>query len=271
MCNRGLDLDTLLRTAPRPLDLRQQALPAPLQVLVLAPHPDDFDAVGLTLRHLHAQGHVLHLAVLTSGVSGVEDGFGGAQDDAAKAALREAEQRASCAFFGLPPHQVHFLRLWTAEAAREEDRERLRAWIAARPADLLFLPHGNDSNRTHRRTHETVTALAAELRMHAWALLHRDAKTREMRVDAFLPFSEEDAGWKGELLRCHASQQARNLRTRGGGFDARVLQVNRDAAAALSLPQPYAEVFELQPPATPPAHVESSAITTWPRPEVPGR
>ncbi len=249
MCNRGVDLDTLLRTAPRPLDLRQHVLPGPLQVLVLAPHPDDFDAVGLTLRRLHAQGHVLHLAVLTSGVSGVEDGFGGARDDAAKAALREAEQRASCAFFGQPVQRVHFLHLWADEDAQEEDRSRLRAWMAARPADLMVLPHGNDGNRTHRRTHETVTALAAELHMHAWALLNRDAKTREMRVDAFFPFGEEEAAWKAQLLRFHASQQARNLRTRGSGFDARVLQVNRDAAAALSLPQPYAEVFELQPPA----------------------
>lgn len=248
MCNRGVDLDTLLRTAPRPLDVRQHVLPGPLQVLVLAPHPDDFDAVGLTLRHLHAQGHVLHLAVLTSGVSGVEDGFG-ARDAAAKAALREAEQRASCAFFGLPAQRVQFLRLWADAEAQEEDRERLRAWIAARPADLMFLPHGNDSNRTHRRTHETATALAAELRMPTWAWLNRDAKTRAMRVDAFLAFGEEEAAWKAELLRFHASQQARNLRTRGSGFDARVLQVNRDAAAALSLPQPYAEVFELQPPA----------------------
>ena len=226
MCNRGVDLADLLRTLPRPLDLRQHALPTPLQVLVPAPHPDDFDAIALTLRHLHAQGHVLHLAVLTTGASGVEDGFAGAHDPAAKAALREAEQRASCAFFGLPPQRLHFLRLWSDAAAQAQDRERLRAWMAQRPADLLFLPHGNDDNRTHRRTYEAVRELAAELRMPAWACLNRDAKTRAMRVDAFFAFGEEDAAWKAQLLRCHASQQARNLRTRGSGFDA-ALQAQR--------------------------------------------
>lgn len=235
--------------------MRELALPAGLQILVLAPHPDDFDAIGLTLRHLHCQGHALHVAVLTTGASGVEDGFGGAFDDAAKAALREAEQRASCAFFGLPTERLHFLRLWAgapgadadgpAAAEKPTDFERLRAWIAARPADLLFMPHGNDSNRTHRRTYESVTAAVAELGLEAWALLNQDAKTQQMRVDLVYPFGEEEAAWKAQLLRLHASQHERNLRTRGSGFDARVLQVNRQAAQGLGLAQPYAEVFEV--------------------------
>ena len=66
-----------------------------------------------------------------------------------------------------------------------------------------------------------------------------------MRVDLYLDFGEEDAAWKAQLLRLHRSQQERNLRERGIGFDARVLQVNRQAAAALGTPLPYAEVFEL--------------------------
>jgi len=239
-------LDALLQSGPRPRALRELAFQRSLQVLVLAPHPDDFDAIGLTLRHLSARGHALHVAVLTTGASGVEDGFAGAADAAAKAALREAEQRESCAFFGLPPQRLHFLRLWSDEAKAADDRARLRAWIAARPADLLFLPHGNDSNRTHRRTYESVTAIAAELRLDAWACLNQDAKTAQMRVDLYFDFGEEDAVWKAQLLRLHRSQQERNLRTRGSGFDERVLQVNRQAAAALGLAMPYAEVFELQ-------------------------
>ncbi|QJW85583.1 hypothetical protein HK414_26835 [Ramlibacter terrae] len=79
---------------------------------MVAPHPDDFDAIALALRHLHEQGHALHVAVLTTGASGVEDGFEGACGDDAKAALREAEQRASCALFGLAPERLRFLRMW---------------------------------------------------------------------------------------------------------------------------------------------------------------
>jgi LmbE family N-acetylglucosaminyl deacetylase len=240
-------LGNLDAVGARPRSLRELAFPAPLTIQVLAPHPDDFDAIGLSLRHLHAQGHALHVAVLTTGASGVEDGFEGATDDGAKAAVREAEQRASCAFFGLPPERLQFLRLWDAQAQAQadEDLARLQAWIAARPADLVFMPHGNDSNRTHRRTSEAVRAVAARLQLEAWACLNQDAKTLEMRIDLCFEFGEADAAWKAQLLRFHRSQQERNLRTRGTGFDARVLAVNRQAAQALGTAQPYAEVFEL--------------------------
>ena len=239
------DLDALLQPGSAPRSLRALAFPARLRILVLAPHPDDFDAIGLALRHLHRQDHEIHLAVLTSGASGVDDGFAGAAGAEAKALLREEEQRASCAFFGLPPQRLQFLRLWDDEAGAPADQARLQAWLAQRPADLLFLPHGNDSNRTHRRTFEAVAAAVAALGWTAWALLNQDAKTLQMRVDLFLDFDEDDARWKRELLRCHRSQQARNLRTRGSGFDDRVLAVNRQAAGSLGTPLPYAEAFEL--------------------------
>lgn len=239
------ELDPLLSQVQAPRALREIAFPAALQVLVLAPHPDDFDAIGVTLRYLHAQGHVLHLAVLTAGASGVEDGFAGVQGDTAKAALREDEQRAACAFFGLPPERLHFLRLWESGSDEAADHARLAGWMAARPADLLFLPHGNDSNRTHRRTFESVSAVAREQGLGAWAFLNQDAKTLQMRVDVHHDFGEDEAAWKARLLRCHRSQQDRNLRTRGGGFDARVLGVNRRAAGGLGTPLPYAEAFEL--------------------------
>ena len=238
-------LDALLQRGRAPRSLRDLDFPARMQVLVLAPHPDDFDAIGLALRHLHRQQHQIDIAVLTSGASGVDDGFAGAADGAAKAALREEEQRASCAFFGLPPQRLQFLRLWEGAGDDAADAARLQAWLAQRPADLLFLPHGNDSNRTHRRTCEAVCAAVAALGREAWALLNQDAKTLQMRVDLFLEFGEDDAQWKAELLRRHRSQQARNLRTRGAGFDARVLEVNRRAAAELGTPLPYAEAFEL--------------------------
>jgi LmbE family N-acetylglucosaminyl deacetylase len=243
-----LDLDLLLQPGAEPRSLRELVFPQPLSMLVLAPHPDDFDAIGLSLRHLHRQGHAVHVAVLTAGASGVDDGFGGATNAAAKTALREAEQRESCALFGLAPQRLSFLRLWESESDGPQhtaDAARLAAWIIARSPDLLFMPHGNDSNRTHRRTYEAVCAVASRHQLPAWACLNQDAKTREMRVDLYFDFDEEDAAWKAQLLRCHGSQQARNLRTRASGFDARVLQVNRQAAQQLRIERPYAEAFEL--------------------------
>lgn len=57
------ELDALLLAGARPLPLRDLVFSLPLDILVLAPHPDDFDAIALTLRHLHRHGHALHVAV----------------------------------------------------------------------------------------------------------------------------------------------------------------------------------------------------------------
>ena len=231
----------------RPLLLPELALPAPLTVVMLAPHPDDFDAIAVTMRFLQQHGHLLHVAVLTAGANGVEDGWNGARDAAAKTALREAEQRASCSFFGLAPERLRFLRLWEDENTdAERDRARLRDYLAETAPDLVFLPHGNDSNRTHRRTYESFRDIVAAEGWRLHACLNLDAKTVDMRPDLYMYFDEPDAGWKAQMLRLHRSQQERNLKTRGHGFDQRVLQVNRDAATSAGAPLPYAEVFELQ-------------------------
>lgn len=233
----------------RPLTWSELPLASPLEVVVLAPHPDDFDAIGVTLRRLHKQGHNLHLAVLTSGANGIEDGWNGMHDAAAKAAAREAEQRASCEFFGLSSDSLNFLRMWEAqhdEAADRIDLARLRDYLLARRPQLVFLPHGNDSNRTHRRTYESFRQIAQSEKLALLACLNLDAKTLEMREDLYTYFGEDDAQWKARLLRFHRSQQERNLKSRGMGFDERVLQVNRDSAVKGGGALPYAEVFELQ-------------------------
>ena len=212
-----------------------------MTVLVLAPHPDDFDAIGVTLRRLHERQHLLHLAVLTVGANGV-DGRGSRDE---KTALREAEQADSCRFFGLPAARCRFLRLWDDPLADAQDHARLRAHILGLGPDLVFMPHGNDSNATHRRAYQSFCAIAAGDRLTLRACLNQDAKTLAMRRDLYTSFDADLAEWKAQLLRHHRSQQQRNLRTRHIGFDARVLQLNRDAAASLGLDSPYAEVFEL--------------------------
>ena len=77
-------------------------------------------------------------------------------------------------------------------------------------------------------------------------MLVRDPKTLEMRLDLVTVFGEEQAGWKAELLRCHASQQERNIRSRGYGLDKRVLDVNRGIALEAGLSERFAEGFEVK-------------------------
>lgn len=236
----------------RPLNLQALSLPGPLTIAVLAPHPDDFDAVAVTLRHFHLRGDVIHLAVLTTGVSGVEDGYAGATTDEQKAALREGEQTASCAFFGLPLDRLTFLRLPLDDKGNprldDDNHARIRDYLAARRPDLVFMPHGNDSNVTHQRTYALFRAVMLAEQWPTWAFLNKDAKTVTMRTDLCMPFDDQTAAWKAELLRLHGSQHQRNLNTRGKGFDERVLDLNRKDGAALQVSNqiPYAEIFELE-------------------------
>jgi LmbE family N-acetylglucosaminyl deacetylase len=241
----------------RPFDLTKALWRSPLTVVVLAPHPDDFDAIGATLRFFHQRGDAIHLAVLTTGASGVEDGFQDAYDDAAKAALREDEQRASCRFFGLLPERLHFLRLAPDDDGNprldDANHARIRDFLLPRQPDLVFMPHGNDSNVTHQRTYALFRTVAMKEKLQTRAILNKDAKTIAMRIDAWTPFDDQTAAWKAELLRFHRSQQQRNLNTRGHGFDERVLAICRQSAQELQINENYAEVFELEHFASPDA------------------
>ncbi|MBK4736313.1 PIG-L deacetylase family protein [Noviherbaspirillum pedocola] len=233
----------------KPCTLEELQFATPQTVVVLAPHPDDFDAIAVSLRRLQSCGHAIHVAVLTTGANGIEDGWNGITDRQAKAQVREAEQRSSCAHFGLPEERLQFLHLWENEDDPDRDAvdlDRLQTYLLQRRPDLVFLPHCNDSNRTHRRTYERFVTIAHMHRLQVLAFLAQDAKTLEMRIDLHTDFDEEEAAWKAELLRLHRSQQERNLKTRGHGFDQRVLAVNRAAAQAMGSALPYAEVFELR-------------------------
>lgn len=213
------------------------------RVAVLAPHPDDFDAIGVTMRNLHRGGSRIELAVLTGGANGVPDGFAGARTPLEKARVREAEQRASCAFFGLPEEQLSFLRL----AGDRTDLERVGAFLSSAHPDLIFLPHGNDTNATHRHVYALLRSVEKGAGLKATAYLNRDPKTIAMRHDVLTFFGPEEAAWKRELLRHHASQHARNLASYGHGIDERVLAVNRKVAEEAGRPGEFAEAFEIEP------------------------
>ena len=57
----------------------------------------------------------------------------------------------------------------------------------------------------------------------------RDPKNLGMRVELIAPYDPAMAEWKAALLRCHRSQHERNLRTRGIGFDERIIAPDREA------------------------------------------
>lgn len=234
---------------PRPLRLDRLDFPVGLRVLVLAPHPDDFDETGLTLRRLWERGARIRLLVCSSSANGVQDAFCDPPTDPIKAALREQEQRDSLSFFGLEEDHFRFLRLAVGEGGYIADDPAsyriLEAEAAVFRPRLVFLPHGRDTNPDHRLVFAWWTRLKEILRDDSKALLFRDPKTIGLRRDAVFAFDENAASWKRTLLLFHRSQQDRNIRMRGRGFDERILDVNWDSAAGLGLAEPYAELFEI--------------------------
>jgi LmbE family N-acetylglucosaminyl deacetylase len=201
--------------------------------LVLAPHPDDFEVVAVTLRHFAEAGARLSLEVLSGGASGVEDAFACGWE--AKTRAREEEQRASAGLFGLDPAALRFNRF--AEDAdghmadSAENRARTHDLLARLAPDGVILPHGNDSNADHRRTFRWFLSWRDRQAEPPLALLVRDPKNLGMRADLITPYDAGQAAWKAALLRCHRSQHERNLRSRGIGFDERILASDRAAGA----------------------------------------
>jgi len=233
-----------------PLAIKSFTFSKTLRVLALAPHPDDFDAVGVSMRLFWENGNPLYLVVATSGASGVEDSFCSPPTKGAKGRLREREQRASCRFFGLPESNLAFLWLEEDEEGHPKNSKTnleiiQEHFMKIRPS-MVFLPHGMDSNLGHQRIYAMFYQVAIESGYPIVAFLNRDPKTVQMRCDVYLGYGEETAGWKGELLRYHQSQHQRNLNQRGHGIDERILKVDRQSAEMCSAGEPYSEVFELE-------------------------
>jgi len=244
----GWELKTLLLKGA-PGAIPELSLPNTLRLLVLAPHPDDFDEIGVTLRFLSRNGNSIDIGVVRTG-SGVEDSYRPGLTRADKADLREREQRRSLQFFGLPENRLTFLPLANdAEDQPVESPENcaaLEAFVMEKAPDIVFLPHGNDTNSGHRVMVSLFRQVARRSGRTLAAFLNRDPKTIEMRIDLYMPFGQDEADWKAELLRFHDSQHQRNLYTRGHGLDDRILNENRSIARELSLDDEYAEAYEVE-------------------------
>ena len=240
-----------LSPAAPPVCWQDMDLPVSSRVAVVAPHSDDFDAIGVTLKWLQRRGHPIFLSVLTT-ANGVEDAYCTPQPPtpAVKAAIRRAEQQRSCAFFGLPSEWLEFPVV--DEDAEWQPLETgrnagiIREFLQRVKADVVFLPHANDANTGHQRTFAMIRNMATHLGRPLIACYVRDPKTIACRTDLYFGFDEAEAAWKAELLRYHDSQHQRNLRTRGHGFDVRILDINRHIARELNLSEQYAEAFELE-------------------------
>ena len=243
----SVEISDILRMK-RPLSIRSVNFSPALRVLALGPRPDDFDAISITMRFFKDNGNKVHVGVIRTS-SGVEDSYLSTATSETKAALRDEEQRKSCRFFGLPDESLTFLDLERNEEVRlistTSNLNRLRNFIRSCEPDLVFLPHGNDTNFCHRMINQMLARFNTEINGNILAFLNRDPKTVSMRDDCYTLFEEKTAKWKAELLRFHRSQHQRNLNARKHGFDDRILNINAEMAGELGKGI-YAEMFEIK-------------------------
>ncbi|MCP3967094.1 MAG: PIG-L family deacetylase [Lentisphaerae bacterium] len=224
--------------------------PEKMRVWVCAPHPDDFDAVAVTLQKFQTKGAEIFLSVMSSGANGVEDSFCDPPTIENKERVREQEQMESCRIFGLPEENIKFLHLKTNEdgliADLDENYEPVKEVFDQLKPDVVVLPHGKDTSFDHQLGWMYVQEMAGTRMKPLVALYNRDPKTINMREDIFTEFGDSAAKWKSRLLLCHQSQHMRNLNTRNIGFAERILQVNEEIAERASMDSPFAEAFELK-------------------------
>ena len=232
-----------------PIDIANVQWNRSLRLLVTAPHPDDFDAISVTLRRMVQAGHTLFAAVAQTG-SGIDPIYGAGMNQQDRTALRNREQESSFKFFGIEPSHYQILALENEPddqvAYSQDNIAVLEGIVREIKPDVLFMPHGNDTNRAHRDMCRMMQDIAKRMDWPIALMLNSDVKTVEMRKDVYTAFDREEAAWKGELLRHHDSQHQRNLRVRGHGFDDRVLMLNERTAKGLGLSAPYAESFEIE-------------------------
>jgi len=232
-----------------PLILDATNVPHNLKVLVLAPHPDDFDVIGITMRLFHNNNSIF-LAVLSSGASGVEDSFCECDDLSVKASIREEEQLNSCKYFGLRTEDVEFMRLEEDDfghlLSNCNNIDKIKLVLLDNTPDIICLPHGNDKNIDHQITHRMLHEILKECDSPIITLLNRSPDTISMQHDLYIVFDDNDAEWKSNLLLFHHSQHMRNLHLRKYGFDERILNINKYIARKYLNIDKYAEVFEIE-------------------------
>lgn len=226
------------------------------RILVLCPHPDDFDVAGCTLRHFHQIGCKIHVAVAPTS-SGILDAFYDEPADELKRILtREQEQRESLAFFGLDASAYQFfstdfdLDSNGEMTASKANSAAIESVILQQKPQVIFIPHPNDSNDAHSAMAACVQEILAR---HCGVALPEsvkvfqqvDPKTEAAEVNAFFPLTKNDCAWKSELLAHHQTQDHRNQTTRQISLATRILDSNAQSASKLALDYSHMEAFEI--------------------------
>ena len=203
-----------------------------MNVLVIAPHPDDetIGCGGALCRHV-AGGDRVIVVFLTSGELGLK------HLPPRKAwKIREAEARTAARRLGLA--RLEFFRLpdWTVRDHIRKGARLLQPILKAERPDMIYLPHPGDWHPDHQ----------AALPLLRMALRGIRLPTLELRAyEVWTPLGEFDhvedisrvMPRKRRALRAHRSQ------LREFDYERAVCGLNQ-FRGALAAKRPYAEVFQ---------------------------
>ena len=172
-----------------------------MNVLVVAPHPDD-EAIGCggtILRHT-GRGDTVHVAFLSSGELGLGHLEAGEARD-----VREREARAAGEVLGV--ERLAFMRGpdWTLGDDVESGASWLCGIVEARPPDVVYLPHATEWHPDHKAAHAIVHAAAERNGLARSALLSYEVWTPLPEWDEVEDISDVFER-KLEAIRCYPSQ-----------------------------------------------------------------
>ena len=234
--------------AAGPVNLLSLDAPEGAEVLVLAPHSDDFDAVSVTIRWLLQGGCKVSLVVMCLD-NGVDPDY---EPQTPQREIRKREQLSSLEFFqqstAAHTSSVEFPDFECDDSGQVYYTPANLKFVAdllnSQQPDIVFLPHSNDTNSGHQSAAKLLTEARGNCPHKSLVMFNHDPKTQNMTPNAFLPFGDDLAEWKRQLLLFHDSQHQRNLRSRNAGFDDRILGDNRNSAQMIGTDFPFAEIFE---------------------------
>jgi LmbE family N-acetylglucosaminyl deacetylase len=203
-----------------------------MNVLVLAPHPDDetVGCGGAVLRHTRAGDRAV-VVCLTSGELSLKH-----LPPAEARTLREAEARAAAHVLGVG--DVAFLRLpdWGLADHVTEAAQALGDLLCAEPPDLCYCPHALDAHPDHQAALPVLWAALDLAGMRAPAVRGYEVWSPLSAFDVVEDISDVMDG-KIKALRKHRSQY--------GGFDyERAVRGLNAYRGELCAKVRYAEVFQ---------------------------
>jgi LmbE family N-acetylglucosaminyl deacetylase len=203
-----------------------------MNVLVIAPHPDD-EAIGCggaICRHA-ARGDRVRAVFLTSGEQGLKHL---AREQAWR--VREAEARTAAAILGIAG--LEFLRLadWAARKHLRRAAPRLRALLERDRPELIYLPHPGEWHPDHQAAWPCLRAALRGWRGPAPAVRGYEVWTPLARYDEVEDISRVMPR-KLRAVRAHRSQ------VRGWDYARAVAGLNQYRGVMAARCR-YAEVFQ---------------------------